>query len=216
MGLLPASAVLGQLGPGVGAVAVQVQRAAREHDAPIAHAHQLLTLDVVGQRDGGLVLVGLGFGADLQLPVHHDPLGGQGQVGLVREAQLAVDRQAVQRRWTHVQHHVLATCDLHLVAGDRHLVVRPGGRIRPAHHLGRRLSCLNDSACAAKHECRNERYQKERAILVAHEPNPLLEETTTIRAAKHSAIHRRPAHATCLMEQAIPSAGDRAASPSAR
>ena len=56
----------GQLGPGVGAVAVQVQRAAREHDAAVTHAdHDVFALDVVGEGDGRLAGVGLGFGADL-------------------------------------------------------------------------------------------------------------------------------------------------------
>ncbi len=84
----------GQLGPGVGAITVQVERAARDHDAAVAHAgHDVLALHVVGEGDGGLAGVGLGFGADRQLAVQHDPLGGQFQVRVVGEAELAVDRQ---------------------------------------------------------------------------------------------------------------------------
>ena len=83
----------GQLGPGVRSVTVQVQGSAREHDAAVAHAHHLFVFDVVGEGDGRLVRERLGFGADLQLAVHHDPLGGQLKVRLVREAELAVDGQ---------------------------------------------------------------------------------------------------------------------------
>ena len=53
--VLPAFGGPGELGPGVRPVAVQVQRAAREHDAAVTHAHHLFVLDVVGEGDGGLV-----------------------------------------------------------------------------------------------------------------------------------------------------------------
>src|SRR5690606_5728059 len=39
----------GELGPGVAAVAVQVQGATGDHDASVTHTHQLLTLDVVSE-----------------------------------------------------------------------------------------------------------------------------------------------------------------------
>jgi hypothetical protein len=49
---------------------MQVERAARNHDAAVAHAgHDVLALHVVGEGDGGLAGVWLGFGADGQLGV---------------------------------------------------------------------------------------------------------------------------------------------------
>src|SRR6202049_4640364 len=73
--------------------------------------------------------VGPGFGADFQFTVHHDPLGGQLEVGRVGEAELAVNRQAVQCRRADVEGDGLARGDGDLVARTRHLSVRPGGRI---------------------------------------------------------------------------------------
>ena len=55
--LLPRSAVVGQLGPGMLAVAVQAERAAHQHDAAVAHGVDVLAGDLVGQGDGGLVRV---------------------------------------------------------------------------------------------------------------------------------------------------------------
>ena len=68
---------LRQLGPGVGARTVQVQRAARQHDAAITHAHQLFVFDVVGESDSGVVRVWLRFSTNLQFAMHHDPLSAQ-------------------------------------------------------------------------------------------------------------------------------------------
>src|SRR4029077_19225030 len=71
----------GQLGPGVGPIAVQVQGSTAEHDAAVTHAtHHVFTLDVVGECDGCLARVRAGFSTDGQFAVHHDPLGGQFQV----------------------------------------------------------------------------------------------------------------------------------------
>ena len=93
----PALAVADSLVQVLVVVTVQVQRAAGDHDAAVTHAdHDVLALDVVGEGDGRLAGVGPGFGADGQLAVEHDPLGGQLQVGVVGEAELAVDRQAAQ------------------------------------------------------------------------------------------------------------------------
>ena len=50
---------------------------------------------------------GPGFGADLQLPVQHDPLGGQFKVGIVCEAEFAVDGHTAQRRRADVEDHFL-------------------------------------------------------------------------------------------------------------
>ena len=56
---------------------MQVQRSAQDHDAAVTHARHFFILDIVGQRDGRLVRMRLGFGADFQLPEQHDPFGGQ-------------------------------------------------------------------------------------------------------------------------------------------
>src|SRR5690606_9132406 len=125
----------GELGPGVAAVAVQVQGATGDHDASVTHTHQLLTLDVVSERDGGVVGVGLGFGTDFQFAVHHDPLSVQRQVGFIGEAQLAVDGETVECRRVDVEDNGLARRDLDQITCCRDLVVRPGGRIGPACFL---------------------------------------------------------------------------------
>src|SRR6185436_21117356 len=112
---------VGQLGPRVLAVPMQVQGAAHEHD-PAVNAltrdsrcgnTDVFAFDVVGERDGRLARVGPGFGADFQFPVHHDPLGGQFNIFVIGEAQFAVDRQTVQRLRTDIEDNVYA-----IVNGD--------------------------------------------------------------------------------------------------
>ena len=89
-----------------------------------------------------LLRVGLGFGADLQLPVHHDPLGGQFEVLIVCEAQFAVDCQTVQRRRTDIEDDVHVPPDGDNGVFGGHFLVRPSGRIRPALPAGRRRRFL--------------------------------------------------------------------------
>ncbi len=128
----------GELGPGVGGGTVQVQRAARQHDAAVAHAgHHVFALHVVGERDGGLAGVGLGFAADGELTVQHDPLGGQLEVGVVGEGELAVDGQTAQCWRADIQHHFLVLADGDLLPGSRNLAVGPAGRIRPFRGVSR-------------------------------------------------------------------------------
>ena len=166
-------------------IAVQVQGAAHEHDPAIAavvraaHATDIFVLDVVGERDGRLACMGPGFRADCQFPVQQDPLGGQFEVGIVGEAEFAVDRHTAQRRRTDVEDHVLAFVNGDRVAGDWHLAVWPAGRIRPLRRLGRRRSTilrLNDREHAAKQECGNQQDKKERAMLLTHRINSMLED----------------------------------------
>ena len=126
---------LSQPGPGVGDITVQVQGATGHHDAAVAHAHQLFAFIIIGERNGGFMLMGLVFGANLQFAEHQDPFGRQRQVGLIRKHQFAVDGQAVQGRRTDIQQHLLVTGNRHLVTGSWHLVVGPGGRIGPAQGL---------------------------------------------------------------------------------
>ena len=60
--------------------------------------------DVVGQGDRRLARIGIGFAADRQLAaVQVDPLGVEPDIGVVRKAELAVDRQAAQRRRIDVE-----------------------------------------------------------------------------------------------------------------
>ena len=182
----------GQLGPGVRPVTVQVQGSAREHDAAVTHAtHDVFALDVVGEGDGRLARVGAGFAADLQLPVHHDPLGGQFQVGVVREAEFAVDRQTAQRRRTDVEHHVLVSSNGDLVACDGHLAVGPGGRIRPVRLPGRRRSGIPGPAAtantlASRNAGRSDATRNERFLLLMSSA-PELEKDPSL-SAENSAI----------------------------
>ena len=71
---------------------MQVQRSAQDHDAAVTHARHFFIMNIVGEGDGRLVRMGFGFGADFQLPLQHDPFGGQLDIGLIREAEVcAVD-----------------------------------------------------------------------------------------------------------------------------
>jgi hypothetical protein len=179
-----------QLGPGVRPIAVQVQGAAHEHD-PAVHAiiratdaADIFVFDVVGEGNRRLAGMGPGFGADLQFPVHHDPLGGQLEVGSVGEGQFAVDVQTAQRRRTDVEDDLLACGNGDRLACARHASVWPGGRIRPARRPGRRRPSvlrLNDSEYAGEQEYWNERRKKERAMVLTHGIN-----------SKHSKYDQEP------------------------
>src|SRR5262249_18839947 len=73
---------VGQLGPGVLPITVQVQGSAHEHDPAVTavfstQSTKIFVFDVVGEGNCRLARVGFGFGADFQFPVHHDPLGGE-------------------------------------------------------------------------------------------------------------------------------------------
>ena len=128
-----------ELGPAMRAVAVQVQGAAQHHDATVPHGIDVFIGEIVGQGDRRLVRIGLGLAADVELAaLHIDPLGRQREIAIVRKAELAVDRQAAQRRRTDVENDVLVPADRHRVAFARHLAVGPGRRIRPARPLDRR------------------------------------------------------------------------------
>ena len=73
---------LGQLRPGVRPVTVQVQGSTHHHDPAVTavsrstHASYIFVFDVVGEGNCRHARVGLGFRTNLQLAVHHDPLGG--------------------------------------------------------------------------------------------------------------------------------------------
>ncbi len=128
----------GELGPGVLAVAVQAQRAAHEHDPAVAHGVDVLVGHLVGQGDRRVVPVGFGLAADLQLAAPQvDPLGVEPDVAIVREAELAVDRQAAQRGRIDVQDHVDVAGDDDGIAFAGHFPVGPGGGIGPAHRPDR-------------------------------------------------------------------------------
>ena len=193
MEVLPAVGVSGQLGPGVRPIAVQVQGSAHEHDPAVnavirsTHSTDIFVFDVVGEGNGRLARMGPGFGADFQFPVQHDPLGGQFKVGIVCEAEFAVDRQTAQRRRTDVEDDVLARCNGDLVACAGHASVWPGGRIRPARRLAAgdlRILSLNDSEYADEQECWKERSKKERAMSLTHGINPPYSKMTENRSGK--------------------------------
>ena len=171
---------LGQLGPGVLPVAVQVQGSAHDHDSAVTHTlHGLFIRDGVGEGNRRLARVGAGLGADFQFPMQHDPLGGQFKVGSVGEAEFAVDRQTAQRRRSDVEDDVLARGNGDLVTGAGHASVWPGGSIRPARLPGRRRSSilsLNDSEYADEQECWQEQSKKERAMVRTHESTLLLDD----------------------------------------
>ena len=170
---------------------MQVQGSARDHDPAV------VTRDIVGEGDGRLARVGLGFGADFQFPVHEDRLGGQLDVGFVREAEFAVDSQAAQRRRTDVEEHILAFFNGDRVPCAGHLPVRPGGRIGPELLLDRLRSLFpsrrNDAECTDEEDCWNEQRKKERAILSSHVINPPYSKLTPhLRGARIFARLRYP------------------------
>src|SRR5919107_1283992 len=103
---------------------------------------------------------------------------------------------AAQRRRIDVEDHVLVLGDGDLVTRGRHLVVGPGGRIRPFGRLGWR-SCvlgLDDSEYAAEQDCRNQRCKKDRSRSCTHGDYPLFSELSPIREwHKSSATIQRPA-----------------------
>ena len=78
---------------------MQVQGSAHEHDPAVTavirstDSTHIFVFDVVGEGNGRLARVGGLFSPNLQLPVHHDPLGGQFKILIVCKAQFAVDRE---------------------------------------------------------------------------------------------------------------------------
>ncbi len=50
-----------QLGPGVFPITVQAQGSAHEHDPAVTHCFNVFTRDVIGQGNGRIARVGLGF-----------------------------------------------------------------------------------------------------------------------------------------------------------
>jgi hypothetical protein len=85
-----------QLGPGVSAIAVQVQGAAHVHDSAVTHTlHGLFIRDGIGEGISRLARVGAGLGADFQVPIQHDPLSGQFKVAFVGDAEFALDIDTV-------------------------------------------------------------------------------------------------------------------------
>ena len=119
----------------MGAITMQVQRAARDHDAAVTHAgHDVFTLDVVGEGDGCIACVRTVGGTDLQFAVQHDPLGGQLQVRIVGKSEFPLDRQTAERGRADIQNDLLVLADDDLVTGGRNPAIRPGCSIRPAQH----------------------------------------------------------------------------------
>src|SRR4029078_6811385 len=117
--------------------------------------------------------------------VHHDPLGGQLQILVIREAEHAVELDAMQRRRTDVEDDVLILLNGDHVVFGGHPLVRPGGRIRPA--AGRRRSStlsLNDCECAGEYECWQEPSKIKRAMVRTHESTLPTRRMTENRSGK--------------------------------
>src|SRR6185436_9320524 len=108
---------VGQLGPGVLPITVQVQGSAHEHDPAVnavirsAHSTYVFVFDVVSEGNCRLARVWGLFSTNLQLPVQHDPLGGQLKILIVCEAQFAVDRQTVQRGRAGIEDNIHVLVD---------------------------------------------------------------------------------------------------------
>src|SRR6185503_11232453 len=117
---------------------------------------------------------------------HEPAVTHAGQVGVVRERELAVDRETAERGRADVEDHVLVAADRALVAGDWHFAVRPGRGIGPVRRSG-----LCDRAYAAEQQCRNDRHAKERATLIGHDINPQNLKMTQCFEEEHSAIAPR-------------------------
>ena len=103
----------GQLGPGVGvrspcrfSVPPEIMMPRSPMPAMMSSPFTLSVKVMVALRVWGLASVPI-----CQLAVQHDPLGGELQVGVVREGELAVDRHAAQSRRADVQDHFLVTGD---------------------------------------------------------------------------------------------------------
>ena len=128
----------GQLGPRVRAVAVQVERAAHQHDAAVAHGVDVLALDRVGERDRGGAGKRASLAADRQLAAGQvDPLGGQREIALVGEGQLALHDDAAQRGRRNVEHHLDIARDRHRIAFGGNPSAGPCRRIGPAQRAHR-------------------------------------------------------------------------------
>src|SRR4029078_4851724 len=120
-------------------------------------ARDVFVFDVVRESNGRLARVRGLFSTNLQLAVQHDPLGGEFKIFVCREAKLAVDRQAVQRRGIGIENDINTLVNGDKGAVRRHLFVCPGGWITPASPFdGRRnwlLIRLNNSEYANKNNC---------------------------------------------------------------
>ncbi len=131
----------GELGPGVLAVAVQLQRAAHQHDAAVAHGVDVLARHGVGQRDRGVVLERAGLGADLHLAAGDvDPVGDEVDDRARRRKSACPARSRFAAPGADVEHHLGPARYGHFLAGRGHLARRPCRGIRPLHgprHRGR-------------------------------------------------------------------------------
>jgi hypothetical protein len=107
---------LGQFGPAFARLAVQIQDAPHHPQHLGAHAHLVFVGVVAGEGDDGAVAEGLVGGADLELPVHHNPVCAEFQVSVI-EAQNAVDGQALEGGWAYVEHHSQVSGNHHHLAG---------------------------------------------------------------------------------------------------
>src|SRR5690606_14127084 len=91
-----------------------------------------------------------------------------------------------QCRRPDVQHHVLVFADGDLVPSDRHLAVRPGGRVGPVHLPGCRLRPAflgtQNREYADNQGCWQQRENQERAIPSAHDVTPPIQALSLSKA----------------------------------
>src|SRR5690606_22853253 len=172
---------LGQLRPGVLAIAMQAQRPAGNQDPAVTHAVDVLVGDVVGQGDRRVARVGLALAADLECPAEQNPLGRELEILVIRKAEPAVDMHAIERRRTDVEDDVHACGDRDDVAFLGHRPAGPRGRIGPQPSLDRRRTLplragvlvrrgrsLRLGAGAYRETGWNEQRKEERAIASSH------------------------------------------------
>jgi hypothetical protein len=131
-------------------VLVQVQRATGNQYPAITHAgHRIFARIVVGERDRRVGGVRACFGADFELTMQHDPLGGQLEVAIIRKAELALDIDAIQSRRADVEHDVHACTDRDDVTRPWNGPAGPGGCSRPVAIADRflRLGADREKSC---------------------------------------------------------------------
>src|SRR5690606_26198898 len=101
------------------------------------HRVDVLAGHVVDQGDRGIAGMRPVLAADMQLAVQYDPVGDQLDIAIVREAELAVDRQAAKRGRADIEHHFPVSVDDDGLAFTRYPAVGPGRRIGPKRSLSR-------------------------------------------------------------------------------
>ena len=166
---------------------MEAQSSTQHHDAAVPHGIHIFIGDVVGQGDRCLARIRLGLAADVELAaLQINPVGLQLRIEIVREAELAMNRQTAQGRGIDVEDNVLVPTDRHRAACARHLPVGPGRGIGPARPLGQRRACVcghvhmgvrflgaGFGPCAEQKGHRKQQSWKQQAKWHVHDGDPL-------------------------------------------